>query len=275
MTERLEKSTNDAEAHKPPKTRVFVIRHSRATYRSYGEKLMSDSPESPMDINAQSPDLSEAGIDMAKEKAREFFSRFDPKLDAFFIVSSTQMRALETGRIYADIARELGFEVIEHEKTGSKVAAEVGESSLRSINALSLNMENQVLGSIFNSPYDPEVNWDAVRPETKALFDRARAIVKADDRGSWGANFAAHAEKVREFIPDMETPAQLHETQFKNMQRLAQWARSKAPEDKRVNVIGFGHENYMGHALEEHTGNHALGNVEAVELLEDETAARF
>lgn len=270
------------EGKEKPPARIFFIRHSRATYSSYAEKLASDTPESALDIESQVPDLSPEGIEIAKAVAARFFSDFDPKEDIFFLAASTQMRALETAKIYANIAREKGFEVIAHDRkgvddsrVGTQIEETVGEGSVRSLHALSLKMENQVLGNVFNpEKHSPSIHWEAVDPRTKELYEQARSIIQADDRGSWGANFHAHAEKVKEIIPEMETPMQLHETQFKNMQRLAEWARTKAPADKRLNVVGFGHENYMGHALEVNTGDPALGNVEAVELVEDGSVKR-
>jgi hypothetical protein len=264
-----------------PKARVFFIRHSKASYQNYVDKLASDEPESMMDVEAQVPDLPEAGIELAKKNAAEFFSRFDPLKDRFYLVSSSQMRALETAKIYADTALEMGFEVVKHEKedpktgkqglkTGTGVAERVGEGYVRSINALSLTMENQVFGNIFNPPANmPEINWDKISSENRARFDEAYKIVQADDKGSWGGNFYAHAEEVKKLIPEVETPRELNETQFRRIQKLATWGRERATDDKQLNVLGFGHENYMGAALEEHTGQHSIGNVEAIELRED------
>ncbi|NTU66410.1 MAG: histidine phosphatase family protein [Candidatus Moranbacteria bacterium] len=253
-----------------PEARVFFIRHSKATYRSYGEKLKSTEPETPMDIESQSADLSSEGIELARKEAQRFFSEFDPGNDIVFIVSSNQMRAIETARIYADTALEMGIEVVHHEKTGTEIAAKVGDDMVRSIDTLSPKMENMVFGSVFNPKSQvPEINWEGTNSGTKELFEKARAIVLADDRGSWGANFYAHADAVKKIIPEVETPKHLHETQFKNMQRLAKFARSKATGEKRVNIIGFGHEDAMGEVLEEQTGDHNIGNVEAVEMTED------
>ncbi len=276
MFEAPKEAPKSPEQEEGPQARVFFIRHSRATYKNAAETLASDNPEAPFDPESQVRDLPPEGIEMAEKEAQKFFSQFEAGKDIFFIVSSTQMRALETAKIYADTARAMGMEVVEHEKTGTEIAKKVGGGSVRSIDTLSmtegkyLTVQNQVFGTIFNPPSQrPAVNWAEVDPETRDLVEKAHAIVLADDKGSWGANFYAHAEAVKKIIPALETPEELHKTQFQNIQRLARLARTKTPEGKRLSVIGFGHENYMGKALEEDTGKHGIGNVEAVEIGED------
>jgi broad specificity phosphatase PhoE len=248
------------------KTRVFFIRHSKATYASYSEKLASDSPESELDLDAQVPDLPKAGKELARNSAQEFFSKLDPEDSILYVVSSTQMRALETADIYTHVAREMGFELVTHDKAPSLT----GNEQVRTLENLSLKFENQVLASVFQSSSRlPEINWNAVDAETKEKFDQARKIVLADDKGAWGENFHAHAEAVREIIPEMETPEGLYDTQYKNMLKLADFAREKAVSEKQVIVIAFGHENYMGHALEIDTGEAGIANTEAVEFMEE------
>ena len=267
------------EQKEKPEVKVFFIRHSRATYATYAEKVGSENPESPIDVEKQLPDLPEIGIEMAHKAAREFLGRLNPVKDTLYVVSSSQMRALETAKIYIDEALERGFEVVRHEqeqkgeivsKTGTELAGEVGDGYIRTLEGLSLHMENQIHGAIFNAPaHMPEINWEQVSPETKVQFEEARKIVLTDERGSWGANFAAHAEAIRNIIPELETPKGLYQTQYQDLMRLADFARKRVSGTKRVNIIAFGHENYMGYALEHDTHDERIGNVEAVELGED------
>ena len=270
MEKRFAPRGENFEKKEKPETKIFFIRHSRATYATYAEKLASDEPESPLDVEGQLPDLPEIGVEMAKKAAHEFLGQLSPDKDILYVVSSTQMRALETARIYIDTAKAMGIEVVEHEKTGTDLADEVGEGHIRTLENLSLHMENQVYGAIFNAPsHMPPINWEQVSPETKEKFEKAREIVLTDERGSWGANFAAHADAIKNFIPEMETPKELYQTQYQRMLRLADFARDKAHGDKRVNVLAFGHENYMSYALEHDTHDESIKNVEAVELGED------
>ncbi|MEO6536242.1 MAG: phosphoglycerate mutase family protein [Candidatus Paceibacterota bacterium] len=272
----INKPPQMSEGREKPEVRIFFIRHSKATYGNYADKLDSEFPESQMNIEEQLPDLPEAGIEMAQKAAAEFISKLDPEKDVLYVVSSNQMRALETAHIYIEVAQAAGIEVIEHEKTGTNVANKIGEGKVRSLENLSLHMENQVHGAIFNTPaHTPPINFDGVSEKTKKDFEKARAIVLSDERGTWGANFHAHAVDVQKFIPDMETPESLHETQFKNLSKLAEFARAKATGEKRVNVLAFGHENYMGHALEQDTGKEGIANVEAVEIDVNNKLHRF
>lgn len=274
----MERKRNNIEAgiERQQKARIFFIRHSRATYASYTEKLKSESPESTLDLSTQLPDLPEAGIELAKESAQTFFSKFDNSDVILYFVSSTQARALETAKIYSEVALDNGFEIVSHQKEAPAYVSKFGGEHVRSLDSLSLHMENQVLASIFNpATNSPDINWEQVEPEVKDKFEKAKEIVLADDRGSWGANFYVHADAVKAFIPEMETPNQLNETQYTNLQRLASFAREKATGDKQVVVIAFGHENYMGKALEEDTGREGISNTEPVEFTESGGLERF
>jgi phosphohistidine phosphatase SixA len=265
---------NKIEAEKS--VRIFFIRHSRASYSSYAEKLASDEPESPISLDSQLPDLPESGVELAEKSAESFLSNFDNTDTALFIVSSTQARALQTAKIYSEVAIDKGFEITAHEKDYDNHVSEFGGEYVRKLESLSLHSENQVFQSVFNPANNsPKINWEAVRSETKEKFDMAREIVMADDQGSWGANFYLHATKVKELIPEIETPEELHETQYRDLQQLAQFARKKATGDKKVIVLAFGHENYMGQALEHDTGEHGVGNTEVIEFGEDGGLSRF
>lgn len=255
---------------KPPETKIYFIRHSRASYATYAERLASDTPELPIDTKEQLPDLPEAGVELAEKSAHEFLSKLDPKTDIIYIVSSNQMRALETAQIYAKVAGQLGIEVVEQESQTED------KNFVRPIETISLKNENPVLDAIFSPVKIPQnINWEAVSPETKAKYDQVRGIVLADDKGSWGANFYTHSEEVKKVIPEIETSQELYERQYKKIERLAQFAQNKANGEKRVNVLAFGHENYMSVALQENTGDHSIGNTETIEILEDGSLKRL
>jgi len=263
----LERTQQNQE--KPPETRIYFIRHSRASYATYAERLSSDTPELPIDMKNQLPDLPEAGIELAEKSAHEFLSKLNPEKDIVYIVSSTQMRAVETAQIYVKVAQELGIEVVEQESKSEE------KNYVRPIETISLKNENPILDAIFSPARVPqEINWEAVSPETKAKYDKVRDIVLADDKGTWGANFYAHAEEVKKIIPEITTSQELYEKQYKNIERLGQFARNKSNGSKRVNILAFGHENYMSVALQEKTGDHAIGNTETIEILEDGSVVR-
>lgn len=262
----MEKLTTISNQEKPPETKIFFIRHSKATYASYAEKINSDNPEESLDLKNQLPDLPESGIELAEKSASEFLSKLDPEKDTIYVVSSNQMRALETAQIYAQKAQEMGFEVVENNIDGTNTSTKL----VRTLGSLSLDQDNLVVNYVFQpEKITTTINWAKVKPETIEKYNKAREIVMVDDKGTWGANFHAHANKIKEIIPEIETPEELYNTQYKNLQRLADFARNKASGTKKVNILAFGHENYMSVALEEETGNHSIGNTEAVEILED------
>jgi hypothetical protein len=174
----------------------------------------------------------------------------------------------------------MGFEVVPHEPRReliNKAGESEGQGRVRVLESLSLhrkeNAKNQLEMSIFNSAKTlPAINWEAIVPETKARWEKAREMVMADDKGNWGANFAAYAKLVSETVEGfehIETPEKLYETQYQNLKRLAEFARNKDTGDKQVNVVSFGHENYMSVALAQDTGEESIANTEAVELTED------
>jgi len=272
----MERNSIEGKIENQPGARIFFIRHSRATYASYSEKLASENPESALDLSAQLPDLPEAGIELAKESAQKFLSKFDSSKAVLYFVSSTQARALETAKIYSDVALDNGFEIVSHQKEAPPYVRKFGGDYVRSLDSLSLHMENQVLASVFNPVTNsPDINWGQIDPQVKDTFEKARQIVLSDDKGSWGANFYAHADDVKVLMPEMETPTELYETQYAHLQRLASFAREKASAEKQTIVVAFGHENYMSKALEEETGRESIGNTEPVEFTESGGLNRF
>ncbi len=247
--------------------RVFYFRHSKAVYGEYTKILGSDNPEGSLDVEGQAlDDLTEAGHELAQKKAREFLATLDLAKDTLFVVSSDISRALQTAAIYAKTAREMGFNVIEHKQTGTEVAQKIGEGYVRSIDQLSLGETNSLVDAVYNPPSQlAPINWDNVDPEVHERWNWARQVIEEDDKGSWGANLFAHSDKVREFFPEGQSSQHHDETTFKNLLRLARFAKKKAGE-QRIDVLAFGHENYVGVALERDTGDHALPNCEGVEV---------
>lgn len=248
-------------------SRFFNFRHSKAIYKEYEKKLASDNPQSKIDIEAQeSDDITPEGHDFARKQAHAFLDLMDPHKDIFYIVSSNQTRAIQTADIYARVAMERGFNVVRHKKTGTELADKIGEGYVRAIDSLSLNFQHPLEDAVFNpEAFLPKINWAAVDPSVKAKWEQAHQIVLANDNGSWGANFFEHAEEIKKIFPYMKSAQDLYEGQYKNMLRLVDFAKKKAGNE-RINVLSFGHENYMGAPLQEATGNHALGNCEGVEL---------
>lgn len=260
----------------PRRDSVNFTRHSKAGYKTYAEILASDDPQGPVDVEKQvTPDLPEAGVALARESATRLFSEYNPEEDALFFVSSNEARALETANIYREVAHESGFEVIAPEHVRGQLAQQIGEGEIRVVKNLSLDIQNTLLSGIFNSPKAlTKINWEAVDPELREKWERAKAIVDADDKGSFGPNFFHHSEAVQQIFPEIQTSRDVYETQFQNLLRLVRFALKKIDASsypKNIKVLAFGHENYVGYALNKYFHDHAIGNCETLQItLEDE-----
>lgn len=250
---------------------VHFTRHSKAQYRGYSEDLASEHPNKARDVNEQPiPDLTEAGVELAEKRGNAFFTRFDPKNDAMFFTSSDQVRALETADKYRTIAHDKGFEVIRPEHGDRKLASEIGEGEIRVVKNLSLDQSDPLLASVFSpdSQRGP-INWDAVDLEYKERWSRAHEIIQAHDYGSFGANFYHHSEAIKVIFPEIATSQDLFESQFKNTLRLAEFAIKKAKESrhpKNIRILAFGHENYLGYALNKYFEEHEIKNCETIDI---------
>mgnify|MGYP001620184623 CR=1 FL=1 len=250
---------------------VFFTRHSKAGYKTYAEILKSDDPTAPVDPERQVvPDLPEAGVELARDSAEEFLDTLDPETDQLFFASSNEARALETAAIYKEVAETKGFEIIKPEHVRGELAEEIGGGDIRVVDALSLNIKNNLLSSVFNpSAHVGEVNLEALDPKTLTKWNEARAIIEAGDRDSWGANFYEYGEEIQKIFPELKTSRELYETKFKNLLRLAEFGLKKAEEsslDKNIKILAFGHENYMGYALNKYFGEHEIKNCETLTI---------
>jgi hypothetical protein len=121
--------------------------------------------EKPKDNN-ETPDLPESGVELAKEKAKEFFENLDPEKDILFFASSNEARALETANIYREIAKEKGFEIVRPENSRSGLSEELSDGDIRVVKILSIypyGETNAVIDSVFNPPSRRgDINWSAV-----------------------------------------------------------------------------------------------------------------
>src|SRR3989344_774803 len=263
MTERLEEHRDSGVEKNLAPVRIFNFRHSKAMYGPYDEKLGSEKPTGSINPEEQPlMDLTPEGIVHAEQEAKKFLNRLNPADDTLFVVSSDEVRALQTAHIYIKEALGLGFKVEKHERTGTDIARKIGEGYVRSLDSLSLHDSDMFEDTVFNPhhlmPGIGHINWDVISLELKEKWEQARAMILADDKGSWGANFFAHAKAVSAIFPHVRTPEKLHERQYQNLLRLAEFAKKKASSVGRINVLSFGHESYMGYALEQDTGHHAL-----------------
>jgi hypothetical protein len=280
-----------------PKSEIIFTRHSMANYGTYSETVAGDNPTGPHDITKQViPDIPQKegrdGVALAKKQARLLFGTFNKKTDAIFFVSSNEARALETAYYYASEALDLGFEVIEH-KTGwfgtgvkaphvDKVREHIQRNGkpikryVRPINSLSLVIPNTFEACVFNTERINSYlnyNWAKIPEAEQRKFEAARAIIKANDHGSWGANFYFHAEEIQKIFPNLETPMGLYNSQFQNILKLVKFGINKirdAKYAKNIKVIGFGHENYWSVALDIHFKNHGIGDCQSVGISIDE-----
>lgn len=246
---------------------VNFIRHSKAGYRTYEEILKSENPQQAVDSEEQvTPDLPEKGVEIARVEAENFFASLNSSKDNLFFVSSNEARALETANVYREVAHEQGFTVVKPEHIRSELARKIGEGEIRTIENLSLNIKNMLLTSVFNPGSRlGEINWSAVDSGVREKWEQARLIINADDKGSWGANFFHHSEAVQEIFPEIKTAREIYEGQFENLKRLARFGFKKSAEvDGSIKILAFGHENYIGYALNEYFEDNEIKNCEAI-----------
>lgn len=263
---------------------AFFTRHSKSTYKTYGKMVSSENPTQAFNPeNQETPDLPESGIELAKEKAESFFETLNPEKDVLFFASSNEARALETANIYREVAKEKGFEIVKPEHSRSELSTELSDGDIRVVRSLSIypyGETNAVIDSVFNPPSKRgDINWEKIDPELKERFDKASKIIEADDKGSFGPNFAVHSEKIKKIFPEINTAEQLFESKFKNIMKLIKFGLQKAKEsglERNVKILGFGHENYMMHALEKYFKEDGIGNCETVTFdIEDNIRAQF
>lgn len=269
----LERTPNTPQENEP-KGDIKFIRHSKAGYKSFGEVIGSDNPDRSIDVKEQVlPDLTESGVELAKQEAEKVFSEMNPVTDAFFFASSDQARALETAQIYKDIATQKGFTVITPEHHHNPLAERMSEEEIRVIKSLSLKPESSLWGALFSPPAQlAPINWEGVDPDVKLKWEKARQAILSDDKGNWGANFSHHSDILKEhgLLPnDQSTARELFETQFPQILRLALFGAKKGQsgfEGKKIRIIAFGHENYLAKAFEEYFGEEGINNCEVVDV---------
>lgn len=250
----------------------FLTRHSKSSYGEYDKILKSENPQVPFEHNKQEDlDLTEAGIKLAQEKAKDFFDRLNPKEDRLFFITSNEARAIGTANIYRLEAKSRGFEIIKPEHTRSNLAEKEGEGELRAINSLSLNPKNMLQFSIF-SPDEPKVDWSNVDDEFKERWQKARKVIELDNKDTYGANFAEHSSEIEKILPEVETVEQYHNKNFLNILRLIRWAdkKIKSTQGKRIKVLAFGHENYLIKFLQDEFSQEGIQNCETIQFDIDE-----
>ncbi|HRY82462.1 MAG TPA: histidine phosphatase family protein [Candidatus Moranbacteria bacterium] len=262
------------------KDEAKVFRHSIAEYKLDEGIVKSKKPEDKPRSDDQwfYRDLTLEGRELARKKAEEYFGTLNPETDALFFVSSDFVRAAETARIFMDVAKEKGFEIIwpwekdkiEHDHFDNK-AEEIGEGYIRKIDCLTLDhLENMLREKIF----DPKKNYlkdvvkypDNVSEDTRAKWDKARTIIENDNKGSWGDNYYAHSEEISKIFSDVKSAEEVYKTKFKRMLRLRKFAQKKILEQnpkKNIKILGFSHENSFIYFLNEEFGE-SIKNCESV-----------
>lgn len=283
----------------------FALRHGpmlseagKPRYRLNDGIIESQDPEAAPDAEKQwfYSDLTAKSKEFVRQKATEFFEAKDPETgellinpetDALFFVSSDLVRATETAKLFLDEAKKRGFEIIKprsdevtykdyrekrvpRNRDFRNKAEEIGQGDIRKIDCLTLNHLKNMLHEQVFQPVDflkEVVNYpSAVSEETKEKWKQARAIIEADNREHWGANYAVHADAIAKIFPDVKTAKQVYESKFKNMVRLAKFANRKIKEhnpEKNVKVLGFSHENSFLHFMRENF-NSTMGYCESV-----------
>lgn len=267
----------------PREDSIDFIRHSEASYKSLLGVLKGYDPTQAIDAdkieNQPWPDLTPEGVELAKQEAEKYFSRLDPAKDALFFASSNQARALETGKIYADIARAKGFEIlkpnqVEPRDSGRTLAQTIGGGDVKVVRSLSLDIGNVLAQCVFSPENQLEkarLHWENVDADLKARWDQARAVIEADPKASWGDNFITHSEAVKTLLPEVATAKELYERDFAHLARLAEFGLNKARDSgiqKNVKILAFGHENYLGTFLEEVMREDGIKNCEVMHIVD-------
>ncbi|MFH0969159.1 MAG: hypothetical protein V1804_01490 [Patescibacteria group bacterium] len=249
----------------------FAIRHSKAEGQLHKGIVKSDNPEATPSSDKQwfNSDLTPEGIKLAHEKAEEFFSNLDPQKDALYFVSSDLVRAAQTAKIYLDVARRKGFEIIQPREKSEKFpdnrpnkAEEIGEGEIRKIRCLTLDhLENVIRERIFKPDNyleeAPSEIRDKVSPETKEKWAVARKIVEADNKGTWGDNYVAYSEEIEKIFPNVKSAETVYKLKFMKMLRLIKFAQEKINEqnpEKNIKILGFSHENSFLYFLNKNFG---------------------
>lgn len=270
-----------------PGHEALLTRHSIAQYIANDEALISDDPSVFFDIeNQPSPDLTPEGVDFARQEAEKLLATLDPAKDKLFFVSSALARALETAAIYAQVAKEKCFMVIKPRQSGpgselGAAAQRISGKEVRAVRSLTVRPYNPLATMIFSPDNDnrlQRINWNAVDPILKEKWEQAHTFVTAGGKESWNANFVAYSEQIAQRFPEfgIESARHLFERQFKNIVRLAAFGIRKAQKtdpNGSIKILAFGHDNYLGYALNEYFQDHDIKNCETITLATDDTGA--
>lgn len=280
-----EQPINNNSEDKKREDSIDFTRHSKSAYRTYEKIFKSGDPTSGFNKEEQvTPDLPEAGVEMARKEAEKFFDSLSPEKDVLFFASSNEARAVETANIYREIAHAKGFEVVKPEHARSKMSEDISSGEIRVLGELSIydshDAKNMLIDSVFNLANRDLINWDAVDPGLKAHYDEAVKIVEADDQGGFGANMAKHGEKVKEIFPEIKTAEDQFKKKFQNLKRLAKFGIKKAKEsgqEKNVRILTFGHENYVVYAIQNLFEEEGIKNCETmhIEVEDDNITGKF
>lgn len=277
----------DHEGNEKEQHSAHYIRHSVSNYETYIKqkvegKIAFDSKDQIF------PDLSEKGIELARDKAEEFFRGLDPQKDILFFASSNEARALATANIYRQEAEVRGFDIMKPTETNFELSdkeKEAGKTDLngeadgyiRMSSMLSLNPRNYLEHSIFVAGL-PEVVQKSIAerlPEDlKSRWLKAREIINNAPtevkKKGFGEVYHLYANQIKELFPDVRNAEQM-EKRFQNIVKLAKWGMEKAKENnlqKNLKILGFGHENYVSPVLEKYFNDREMENCEVLKIEE-------
>ena len=253
---------------------IKFIRHSKSYYKHYQAILNSENPNRLFDAATQvMPDLSDDGLELAQDEAKKLFSGMDKDQEALFFVSSNEARALSTGKLYKDIAKEQDFAVITPDNHRNRMDEEHVDTDIRVVTSLSIKSSSLLWNAVYTpEKYLAEINWEGFDYEVKQNWDAAREVVMHECKGSWGANFSFYSDLLKsdKLLPaDQNTAGDLFETQFHQILRLVRFAAKKVAgsfQGKRIRIIAFGHENYVAKAFEKYFHEEGIGNCEAIDV---------
>ncbi len=255
--------------------RFFITRHGKSKYRMNEDIVASNNPEDFHDPKKQDflSDLTPEGKEMAHSEAEKFFNDLDPERDSLFIVSSDLVRAAETAKIYKNVAKERGFEIIKPNNIRDDLIEKIGDGEIRKIDSLSLDLKNMLLEFIFHPQKDylNEVvkNKKNVSQNVLDNWKKARKIIELDNQGTWGKNYYKHSNEIAKIFPDIRTAEEMYNREFKNIIRLMKFGQKKINESdysKNIKVLAFSHENSLLYFLGKNFKDYSVNNCESIEF---------
>lgn len=275
------------------KFHVDLVRHTKSDYKNYLElEQRGADPNTYIEANDQVPDITHEGRALAERKAAEYAAQIDPTTEMVVIVSSLEMRAYQTAKIYAHALEKRGVEIIpgipsQHEEIGGTYPVGI-KSDVQEDDA---TLDKRIIPHSAPSLAYPSI-WvqDMLEPtitsgkttfsgldesqlsdEDKERFQVARSIIEeeGDKESGWGANYVKYQGQAYPFdiIP---TAKENLERIMQGIQLLRTLHRSQKTQQmehekgKKIRYLVITHEENM---LEMARGYFGVSHIDNCDLI--------